>query len=69
MIPLYNLIYYTNVDFFTKEKPLGNSDVAFDCEKYVDQEEKITKLIDAPFDASLENNTFTVRDFFIGIIS
>lgn len=55
--------------FFAIEKPLDNSDVIFDCEKYEDQEEEITKLIEAPFDASLENKAFTVRDFFIGIIS
>ncbi|XP_050310547.1 cilia- and flagella-associated protein 251-like [Anthonomus grandis grandis] len=35
-----------------------------DC-NYTDMEDEITKLVEAPFDATLENNQFTVGDFFI----
>lgn len=41
-----------------------DEDNILDCE-FIDKTEQITKLVDAPFDATAEHKPFTVGDFFL----
>ncbi|KAL1491912.1 hypothetical protein ABEB36_012433 [Hypothenemus hampei] len=46
-------------------KALDENDYLPGCEEYEDREEQISKLVNVPFDASLNNDPFIIRDFFV----